>query len=108
MGERYFVECRSPVSAINCATLAALLHERARVSFGLPCAGEPVTHAMALRLQCGGLSGLRQSLGATDTNVHALIGAAHERHASLTALPWQEILLAITCWQPKRRSARPP
>lgn len=102
VAEREIIECRSPVARINCATLAALLHERSRFALRLPGVGQPMIHAQALRLQCGGLLGLQQSLGAAQADVHRMVGAAQERHGSLTELPWAAIVQVLKQWQSHR------
>ncbi len=103
VAERTLVECRSPVAHTNCSTLAALLHERARFALKLPSAGRPLIHMQALRLQCGGLTALRQVLCAPDADVHGLVGLAHDRLGSLTELPWDTLVPALVAWQPQRR-----
>lgn len=108
IGERELVECSSAVARTHCGTLAALMHERARFALRLPSPGRPMIHAQALRLHCGGLIGLQQVLGAEQTDVHAMVGAAHERHGSLAALPWEAIVRAITQWQPRSRRGKVP
>lgn len=102
-GEREVVVCGSPPARTNCATLAALLHERARFALKLPRAGQPLLHAQAMRLHCGGLAGLRQVLGADGADVHRLVMLAQERHGSLTELPWAPLVGAVVAWQPRRR-----
>ena len=108
VGERELIECSSPVALMNCGTLAALLHERARFALRLPSPGQLVMHAQALRLQCGGLVGLQQALAITQPDVHRMVGAAHERYGSLTALPWDAIVQALKHWQPRRPRRQPP
>ena len=103
VGEHETLTCSSPVARMNCATLAALLHERARFALHLPAPGRPLMHVQALRLQCGGLTALRQALAAGDSDVHRLVLAAQERHGSLADLPWQPIVLALAQWRPRRR-----
>ena len=105
--ERMQLICGSPVARTNCGTLAALLHERARFALRLPGPDRPLIHMQALRLQCGGLPALARSLGAADGDVHRLVRLAHDRHGSLTALPWDEIVEALRQWQPTRRRGRP-
>lgn len=105
-GEMEGFECSSPVARINCATLAALLHERARFALRLPPPGRPLMHQQAMRLQCGGLAALRETLGAADRDVHRLVATAHEQHASLTELPWDALVAALAAWTPRRRAAR--
>jgi hypothetical protein len=106
VGEREIVECGSMVARTNCATLAALMHERARFALRLPGPGHPMIHAQALKLHCGGLSGLKHALGAAQPDVHAMVGVAQERYGSLTALPWEAIVRDVFAWQPHRRRSR--
>jgi hypothetical protein len=102
-GEIDALTCSSPVARTNCATLSALLRERAMFTLRLPRPPAPLVHAKALQLQCGGLRGLQQVLDAPSADVHGLIGMAHERHGSLLELPWQQVVDAIAAWQPRRR-----
>jgi hypothetical protein len=106
-GERELLECASPVARINCGTLAALLHERARFALRLPPASRPLMHVQALRLQCGGLTALAQQFDAAAPDVHAMVGAALDRHGSLTELPWDVMVAELAAWQPRRRRPQP-
>jgi hypothetical protein len=103
IGEREVIECPSPVARTNCGTLAALMHERARFALRLPRPGELLMHTQAMRLQCGGIAGLQQALQVPVADVHRLVGAAQERHGSLTALPWDDMVAAMRDWAPRRR-----
>lgn len=103
-GEQELIACGGPVARINCSTLAALLHERARFALRLPAPGRPLMHVHALRLQCGGLAALTEVMGG-DGDVHRMVAAARERHGSLADLPWERIVPAVAGWQPRRRTA---
>ena len=103
VGERELIECRSAVARSHCGALAALMHERARFALRLPSPGHPMIHAQALRLHCGGLIGLQQALGATQSDVHAMVDVAQERYGSLTELPWEAIVRDLVGWQPRAR-----
>ncbi len=105
-GEQELIACGSPVARIDCATLAALLHERARFALRLPAPGRPLMHVHALRLQCGGLAALRQMQPGGDGDVHRMVAAAQARHGSLADLPWEGIVRAVAVWQPRRRAAQ--
>ena len=109
LAERDVIDCTSPVARMNCTTLAALLHERARFALHLARPGQPLLHVHAVRLQCGGLLGVQQALGAARPDVHQLISAAHERFGSLTELPWASIVQSLSQWRPHRprRMAQP-
>jgi hypothetical protein len=97
------IECSSVVARTNCGTLAALLHERARFALRLPSPGQPLIHALAMRVHCGGLIGLQQALGAAQPDVHAMVGVVHERYASMSDLPWDSIVRDLVAWRPRPR-----
>lgn len=104
IGERASMACGSPVALANCTTLHRLLHERARFALRLPPQGRPATHLQMLRLQCGGVTALRQHLDAVGPDVHACVAQAQARYGSLTELPWEPIVRTLAAWQPRRRS----
>jgi hypothetical protein len=106
VGEAEVLACGSPVARINCATLAALLHERARFALHLPPPGRPLMHVQALRLQCGGLTALRQALALPDPDVHRLVNEAQHRYGSLADLPWADVVPVLAGWKPPRRGRR--
>lgn len=103
LGERELLECSSPPARINCGLLAELMHERARFALHLPRPGQPLMHAQALRLQCGGIAGLRAALGDADADVHGLVALAQQRHGSLADLPWEPLVAVMRAWAPRRR-----
>jgi hypothetical protein len=103
LAEREVVACPSPTARTNCVTLAALLHERATFALRLPRPGEPLPHARAMQLQCGGLQGLRNALTAPEADVHRMIRMAHALSDSLMDLPWAAIVHDIAAWQTRRR-----
>lgn len=105
-GERMQLCCRSPVAQTNCHTLLRLGHERARFALRLPGEQRPLTHLQALRLQCGTLAALQQVLDSGHCDAHRLVMLAHERHRSLTDLPWDRLVSALAAWQPPPRRSR--
>jgi len=107
MGERDLVVCDSAVARMNCSTLAALMRERSTFALRLPRNGAPIEHAKALRLQCGGLTGLQHALQASQPEVHAMVRQAQERWGSLLDAPWGDIVPAIVAWQPRRTRRLP-
>ena len=104
LAEREVLSCKQPTAHINCETLSGLFHERATFPLHLhPSA--PITHAMEMRLQCGGLQGLQKVLTAAKTDVHQLVCQAQAEQGSLTGLPWAQIVESIVSWQPRKRNA---
>jgi hypothetical protein len=105
-GEREVLFCGSPVARINCATFAGMLRERAAFALRLPRSPLPLIHAQALRLQCGGLQGLREVAGDKPDDVHSQLATAQARSDGLADLPWARIVAAVLAWLPRRRGPR--
>jgi hypothetical protein len=111
VGERETVGCRAPQAHARCAALAALMRERARFALRLPAPDQPLRHAQAMRIECGGLQGLARTLGAAPADggdapladVNALVDVAQQRHGSLADLAWDGIVGAMRAWAPRRR-----
>jgi hypothetical protein len=107
LAEREAIGCTSPTAWTNCATLAALLQERA--TFALKLApGAALPHAVALRLGCGGLAGVRACVEPGQTDVHRVVVAAQQRFGSLIELPWHDVVASIVAWRIRKRSTGGP
>jgi hypothetical protein len=107
LAEREAIGCTSPTARTNCATLAALLQERATFALRL-APGVPLPHAVTMRLACGGLAGVRGCVAPGETDVHRLVTAAHVRFGSLAELPWHDVVASIVAWRIRRRSGGGP
>ncbi|MGH8670897.1 MAG: hypothetical protein ACREUA_02515 [Burkholderiales bacterium] len=103
LAEREIVACSITAARDDCASLLELLRERSTFALKLPRSGEPVRHAVTMKLQCGGLRGLQEALGAAESDAHQLVNAARQRWGSLLNLPWAEIVRAVVAWQGRRR-----
>jgi hypothetical protein len=103
LAEREAIGCTSPTARTNCTTLAALLQERATFALKLVPGGD-LPHAVALRLACGGLAGVRACVEPGEADVHRLVVAAQQRFGSLVGLPWHDVVASIVAWQARRRS----
>jgi hypothetical protein len=106
VGEREVVECGDSSARDRCSALVVLMHERARFALRLPRRGGPLMHSQAMRLQCGGLTGLRQALSAGHADVQELVDLAGRRDGGLGGLPWDALVAGMRAWVPRRR--RPP
>lgn len=85
-----------------------MLRERSRFALKLPSPQQRLTHAQALRLQCGGAAALAQagaSMGgeASKTDIHALVMHLHDAHGSFAELPWATLVPQLVAWAPRRR-----
>jgi hypothetical protein len=107
LAEREAIGCTSPTARTNCDMLAALLHERATFALKL-LPGGALPHAVAMRLACGGLAGVRRCVEPGETDVHRLVAAAQGRFGSLADLPWQGVVASVVAWQVRRRSGGGP
>jgi len=100
--------CSSPVANTNCRTLHALLRERSTFVLRLPPPASPVSHAVELRLQCGGLRGLAASLGYGEeppADIHALVTRARAAFGGLLGIPFDTVVAAIARWEQRPRLA---
>lgn len=109
IAERETVACSAPLVRAHCAAVLGLLRENAAFALKRPPAG-PLPHAIAMKIQSGGLHGLRQALDpdAPSADVQRLVRAALERPGGLAGLPWPEIVRVIGQWQGRRRGAGQP
>jgi hypothetical protein len=103
LAEREAIGCASPTAHTNCATLAALLRERATFALRLPPTG-PLPHAAAMRLACGGLAALRDCAAPEEADVHRAVASAQARYGSLADLPWPQVVAGVVAWQGRRRA----
>jgi hypothetical protein len=96
--------CTQPLARAACASLHGLLREKARFVLGQrhePLAG-PSSSAAELRLQCGGLSGLRAALDADAIAIDVSRLLEQLALTEIDTLPWEQILRAISISAPAR------
>lgn len=108
LAERETVACTSPLARAECGRLAGLLREKSAFALKLATTQRILPHAQLMRIQCGGLEGLRQVLDpdAPAPDVHRLICTARERHGDLERLPFSDIVKGVAAWQGRRRQPR--
>ena len=103
VAERESVACSSPLARSACGTLYGLLREKSAFALRLKAGQRVLKHVQVMRIQCGGLAGLKQAIepAAHAPDVHRLVRAATEKLGSLDALPFSEIVKNVAAW--KRR-----
>jgi len=114
IAEREGVACNSREGNRRCEQLVSLLREHAR--FALRAATEenrdPLPYGKAMRVQVGGLRGLRAIVDGTDTEpaelpeVFSLVERAMAKFGDLDALPFSEIMPHIAGYRGRSRSRR--
>src|SRR3989338_1676008 len=64
IAERETVACAQPVARALCAQMSALLRDKSGFALGLTGTRSVLPHAMVMKIQCGGLDGLKTLLDA--------------------------------------------
>ncbi|MBK6675351.1 MAG: hypothetical protein IPG52_00170 [Rhodocyclaceae bacterium] len=105
LAERESIACTSPVARAECGQLAGLLREKSAFALRLANTRRILPHAMVMKIQCGGLAGLRDVLDAEAPapDVHRLVLLARARHGDLAALPFSAIVKGVAAFQPRKR-----
>jgi hypothetical protein len=105
LAERETIACTAPLARAECGRLAGLLRGKSAFALKLPSTQRILPHAQMMRIQCGGLDGLRQVLDpeAPAVDVHRLVCLARERHGELDQLPFSDIVKGVAAWQGRRR-----
>lgn len=106
VAERETVECVHPVARAVCVQMIGLLREKSAFALRLPDTHRALSHTMLMKVQCGGLDGLKTLLDprALAPNVRRLMRLAQERYGDLAALPFSEIVQGVAASRPRRRS----
>lgn len=105
IGETESVACASPLARSACGTLYGLLREKSAFALGLKATQRVLRHGQVMKIQCGGLLGLKQVIepAAHAPDVHRLVRTAAERYGSLDALPFSVIVQGVAAWRRNRR-----
>ena len=116
LAEREAIGCQSQTASERCHAYHAELRAAARFALRVD-ASAPWPFAKEIRLQCGGLIGLRQAFDDADgagsadpaapvEDADALLQRALQRWGSLEALPYSHVIRAVIRHEPRRRAPR--
>lgn len=110
IAERETVACAQPEAHEACARMSVLLRDKSAFALGLVGTQRILPHAMVMKIQCGGLDGLRALLEprALAPNVRRLVRMAQEAYGDLGELPFSEIVQGMAAWKPRRRHVGAP
>ncbi|MCX8017324.1 MAG: hypothetical protein N2690_05425 [Rhodocyclaceae bacterium] len=108
LAEREVIACRAPLARAACGNLLALLRKNSAFALKVKDTQRILPHAMVMKIQCGGLLGMKALLA---PNAHApdvleLIRLAQAEYGALEALPFSRIVQGVAHWQIRKR--RPP
>jgi hypothetical protein len=126
IAEREAVACAAPAAREVCVELRGLLRQNSAFALKLTQVQDPLPHALEMKVECGGLRGLRQALAA-DAAVPNVVGAdaggggseeaadppvadvqrlvrdCVEKFGSLENLPYSLIVQSVVAHQNRRR-----
>jgi hypothetical protein len=109
LAEREMVACGEPLARAACNQLLALLRRNSAFALKLKDAQRILPHAMLMKIQCGGLAGLKDLLDAEAPapDILKLVRQAQAEFGSLDELPFSRIVQGVARWQIRRRRPQP-
>ena len=110
IAERESIACTQAAAHRACTQMSELLREKSSFALHLAANRRILPRAMAMKIQCGGLDGLKALLDADALvpNVRRLVRLAGERYGELDALPFSEIVQGVAAWKARRRHPGAP
>jgi hypothetical protein len=108
LADREGVACQQQQAAVLCKTLLEQLRNKALFALKLPRLEGPLPHAKEIKVQTGGLYGVRQLLGEGDdttpiADIIALLHAVLARYGDVQSLPYPEITRSIVHFEGRSR-----
>jgi hypothetical protein len=110
LAERELVACREPLARAACGQLLTLLRANSAFALKLKDTQRILPHAMMMKIQCGGLVGLKDLV---DPDAHApdvlkLVRLAQAEFGALDQLPFSRIVQGVARWQIRKRHQPKP
>ncbi|MDH5612037.1 MAG: hypothetical protein OEY66_06230 [Gammaproteobacteria bacterium] len=111
LADREGYACKSKEIANDCRYLLEKLRENSRFVLKVHVVGEQLPHNADIRVQIGGLRGLRAVLNSDDQklhgdtlidDIHALIETAQKQYDNMNTLPYSEIVKSIASYQARK------
>lgn len=109
IAEREAAACQLPAAQVVCEALRNILQEKSQFALKTAHLEQPLPHAKAMKVQCGGLIGLQAILQQeefqqyTIEDIYTLVQAALKVYESWDQLPFVEIIKYITTYQVRTR-----
>jgi len=110
IAERESIACTQTAAHAACAQMSELLREKSSFALGLTASQRILPHAMVMKIQCGGLDGLKALLDpdASVPDVRRLVSLAAERYGEFGELPFSEVVQGVAAWKARRRHRGAP
>ena len=96
VAERELVKCQNTASHSRCSELYAHLRRSFSFALGTLRVDTPLPHAQEMRVQCGGLKGLQDTLSgsAEVENVDQLLQSALRQWGEIEDIPYSDVVHA--------------
>ncbi|MFK5970628.1 MAG: hypothetical protein QM487_10985 [Candidatus Marithrix sp.] len=106
IAERETVNCSSNNAYKICFNLLNLLEKNSQVALHLTNISTQLTHSKAMKIQCGGLLGIQNSLESNGEiiNIYSLLQQALLEFQSLENLPYQNIIGIIVHYEVRKKT----
>jgi hypothetical protein len=111
LADREGYACSSDEISSICRYLLEKLRENSRFFLKIHSVGSQLPHNMDIRVQVGGLRGLRAALSAENsdqpiTDIRALIEQAEVQFENMDSLPYSEIAQSVAGYKGRSRSKK--
>lgn len=110
LADREGYACQFRESSAKCRNFLKKLRENSRFVLKLPKADDRLPHNMEIRIQVGGLVGIRQLVRSQEQgvieDVHALIERAEAEYSGLDELPYGQIVQSVSRYQGRKSRKR--
>ncbi len=107
IAEREAVACKSPGGRQRCEEVLQVLRGKAGFALKLAQIDGPLPHAKELKVQCGGMLGVQESLTQESSelvaDIHQLLENAFEEYGSAETLPYTEVMRTIASFVPRKK-----
>lgn len=108
LADREGYACKSQENAGYCSDFLKKLRENSKFLLKVRSIGEQLPHNMEIRVQVGGLRGLRTVLGSDEKDaliedIRGLIEQAELQYENLDVLPYNEIVQSIASFKGRKR-----
>jgi hypothetical protein len=105
LAEREAVSCTDGAAGSGCREFLSALRRNALFALRIPPV-QPWPFGKEIRLQCGGVLGLRAAMGqeeATSPDVAGLVAQGLARYGDIEQFPYSAIMRGVVHYQPRRR-----
>ena len=102
LAEREAISCGHETANRACKVFHEALHHNARFALHMD-PNQPWPFGKEIRAQCGGVLGLKESLGSKHADVALLVGEGTARYGSIEHLPYSEIMRGVVHYEPRKK-----